>query len=183
MKKWADSAQVCGLTNRAGQQEADHFACAWSKDLETGDPLLCVSGVNAKIKIINVLTGECLRVRSSTWLSMTATDQSTDFGRPWRSECILLLLESLLSHPGSKRSGCLSCQSLYSSFGIRWLYCESLESWSSSWKAAMCCHPWRGWPQRDGVDSCKLSVSIWVSSNTKYSSLSTKMVDILYLVA
>ncbi|CZR62292.1 related to `extra sex combs` protein (WD-40 repeat family protein) [Phialocephala subalpina] len=43
------------------EQEADHFACAWSKDLETGDPLLCVSGVNAKIKIINVLTGECLR--------------------------------------------------------------------------------------------------------------------------
>ncbi|KAE8447750.1 hypothetical protein EG329_010144 [Mollisiaceae sp. DMI_Dod_QoI] len=46
------------------EPEADHFACAWSKDLVTGDPLLCVSGVNAKIKIINALTGECLRTLS-----------------------------------------------------------------------------------------------------------------------
>lgn len=44
------------------QPGVNHFACAWSKDLITGDPLLCVSGTNAKIKVINVLTGECLRV-------------------------------------------------------------------------------------------------------------------------
>ncbi|KUJ16798.1 WD40 repeat-like protein, partial [Mollisia scopiformis] len=41
---------------------SNHFACAWSKDRETGDPLLCVAGSTAKIKVINVITGECLRV-------------------------------------------------------------------------------------------------------------------------
>lgn len=41
--------------------DADHYACAWSKDLETGAPLLCVSGGNGKIKIIDALSGELTR--------------------------------------------------------------------------------------------------------------------------
>lgn len=44
------------------QADADHYACAWSKDLENGTPLLCVAGGNGKIKIIDALSGELLRV-------------------------------------------------------------------------------------------------------------------------
>lgn len=45
------------------QAEAnENYTCAWSKDLTTGAPLLCVSGNSAKIKIINVVTGEVVRV-------------------------------------------------------------------------------------------------------------------------
>ncbi|PMD47551.1 WD40 repeat-like protein [Hyaloscypha variabilis F] len=40
---------------------ADHYACAWSKSLDE-TPLLCVSGGNGKIKIINALTGDLIRV-------------------------------------------------------------------------------------------------------------------------
>ncbi len=46
--------------------EADHYACVWSKDLQTGTPLLCVAGGTANIKIIDVLTGESLRVSKYT---------------------------------------------------------------------------------------------------------------------
>ncbi|KAI9714684.1 MAG: hypothetical protein M1812_006349, partial [Candelaria pacifica] len=33
-------------------------SCAWSQDLETGDPLICVAGRSPKIKILNVKTGQ-----------------------------------------------------------------------------------------------------------------------------
>ncbi|RDL33618.1 uncharacterized protein BP5553_07986 [Venustampulla echinocandica] len=39
----------------------DFFTCAWTKDLKSGEPLLCVAGHNANIKIINALTGKLLR--------------------------------------------------------------------------------------------------------------------------
>ncbi|TVY52066.1 Polycomb protein eed-B, partial [Lachnellula cervina] len=45
-------------------QEEDYYTCVWTKDFETGDPLLCVAGLNATIKIINALTGKLLRTLS-----------------------------------------------------------------------------------------------------------------------
>jgi len=44
------------------QPDVDHYACAWSKNMTTGDPLLCVAGVNAKIKVINIKTGNIVQV-------------------------------------------------------------------------------------------------------------------------
>ncbi|KAF4636576.1 hypothetical protein G7Y89_g1497 [Cudoniella acicularis] len=41
--------------------EEDYYTCVWTKDLESGDPLLCVAGGNANIKIIDALTGKLLR--------------------------------------------------------------------------------------------------------------------------
>ncbi|TVY64271.1 Polycomb protein eed, partial [Lachnellula suecica] len=41
--------------------EEDYYTCVWTKDYETGDPLLCVAGLSATIKIINVVTGKLLR--------------------------------------------------------------------------------------------------------------------------
>jgi polycomb protein EED len=41
---------------------ANNFVCAWTKDLETGAPLLCMGGNTAAIKIINALTGKLHRV-------------------------------------------------------------------------------------------------------------------------
>ncbi|PSS25870.1 hypothetical protein M430DRAFT_134729 [Amorphotheca resinae ATCC 22711] len=43
------------------EPDSDHFACVWTKDLSTGTPLLCVAGDNAKILIINALTGQLHR--------------------------------------------------------------------------------------------------------------------------
>ncbi|TVY37619.1 Polycomb protein, partial [Lachnellula subtilissima] len=45
-------------------QEEDYYTCVWTKDFETGDPLLCVAGLNATIKIISALTGKLLRTLS-----------------------------------------------------------------------------------------------------------------------
>ncbi|TVY49469.1 Polycomb protein, partial [Lachnellula occidentalis] len=45
-------------------QEEDYYTCVWTKDFQTGDPLLCVAGLNATIKIINALTGKLLRTLS-----------------------------------------------------------------------------------------------------------------------
>ncbi|CAD6439165.1 0cca7be2-c284-4a9a-9222-2c9d7e5899ba [Sclerotinia trifoliorum] len=44
------------------ESSADHYACCWTKDLATQKPLLCVAGVDAKIKVFDVLTGKLLRV-------------------------------------------------------------------------------------------------------------------------
>ncbi|KAK2630508.1 hypothetical protein QTJ16_001328 [Diplocarpon rosae] len=41
--------------------DASTYACAWSKDCETGAPLLCVAGSLGVIKVINALTGDLLR--------------------------------------------------------------------------------------------------------------------------
>lgn len=40
----------------------DLYACVWTKNLATGDPLLCVAGELGKVKIINALTGELHQV-------------------------------------------------------------------------------------------------------------------------
>ncbi|KAH6673785.1 WD domain-containing protein [Halenospora varia] len=45
-----------------GEPEEDYYTCVWTKDLESGDPLLCVAGNNANIKVIDVLRGKLLRV-------------------------------------------------------------------------------------------------------------------------
>ena len=42
--------------------EEEHFASAWTKDLENNTPLICVAGKNAKIQVINALTGELTQV-------------------------------------------------------------------------------------------------------------------------
>jgi len=34
----------------------------WSQDATTGDPLICVTGHKPKIKILNVITGELVKV-------------------------------------------------------------------------------------------------------------------------
>jgi polycomb protein EED len=60
------------------EADADHYACAWSKDLETGTPLLCVSGGNGKIKIIDALSGELTRV----WTMILDKRMSADPRRP-----------------------------------------------------------------------------------------------------
>ncbi|APA08367.1 hypothetical protein sscle_03g031370 [Sclerotinia sclerotiorum 1980 UF-70] len=44
------------------EPSADHYSCCWTKDLVTQKPLLCVAGVDAKIKIFDVLTGKLLIV-------------------------------------------------------------------------------------------------------------------------
>jgi hypothetical protein len=56
------------------QLDADNFACVWSKDLVTGVPLLCVAGTNAKIKIINALTGKLHRVGDFTSFPATTVN-------------------------------------------------------------------------------------------------------------
>ena len=45
-----------------GKDEASLNSCAWSQDLENGDPLLCVSGQLSSIKVLNVKTGQLIRV-------------------------------------------------------------------------------------------------------------------------
>ncbi|KAH7384823.1 WD40-repeat-containing domain protein [Cadophora sp. MPI-SDFR-AT-0126] len=42
------------------EKETDHYACAWSKDAETGTPLLCVAGGSDQVKVFNVVTGDLL---------------------------------------------------------------------------------------------------------------------------
>ncbi|EMR81293.1 putative wd domain-containing protein [Botrytis cinerea BcDW1] len=42
------------------EPDTEHYACCWTKDL--AKPLLCVAGLNAKIKIWDVLSGELIRV-------------------------------------------------------------------------------------------------------------------------
>ncbi|KAI9781378.1 MAG: hypothetical protein M1835_004301 [Candelina submexicana] len=46
-----------------GDREEDAMlnSCAWSQDLETGDPLICVAGRSPKIKILNVKTGQLVK--------------------------------------------------------------------------------------------------------------------------
>ncbi|KAA8573306.1 hypothetical protein EYC84_003794 [Monilinia fructicola] len=44
------------------EPSADHYTCCWTKDLATKTPLLCVAGVDAKIKIFDVLSGKLVRV-------------------------------------------------------------------------------------------------------------------------
>ncbi|RFU35641.1 hypothetical protein B7463_g737, partial [Scytalidium lignicola] len=39
------------------EPDADYYTCTWTKNLQTGDPLICIAGATAKIKIINALTG------------------------------------------------------------------------------------------------------------------------------
>ena len=41
----------------ADQKDACNSSLAWSKDLDTGAPLICVAGGNAKIKIRDARTG------------------------------------------------------------------------------------------------------------------------------
>ncbi|KAI6709348.1 hypothetical protein JHW43_008120 [Diplocarpon mali] len=48
-------------SGRGKKLDASTDACRWSKDFETGAPLLCVAGSLGVIKIINALTGELLR--------------------------------------------------------------------------------------------------------------------------
>ncbi|KAF7957343.1 hypothetical protein EAE96_002929 [Botrytis aclada] len=42
------------------EPDTEHYACCWTKDL--AKPLLCVAGLNAKIKIWDVLSGKLIRV-------------------------------------------------------------------------------------------------------------------------
>ncbi|ESZ91798.1 hypothetical protein SBOR_7814 [Sclerotinia borealis F-4128] len=44
------------------EPSADHYSCCWTKDLATNKPLLCVAGVDPKIKIFDVLSGKLIRV-------------------------------------------------------------------------------------------------------------------------
>ncbi|CZT00469.1 related to `extra sex combs` protein (WD-40 repeat family protein) [Rhynchosporium graminicola] len=46
------------------EDDIEHYACAWSRDVETGLPLLCVAGLSAQIKVFNVITGDLLKTLS-----------------------------------------------------------------------------------------------------------------------
>jgi len=46
------------------EKGTDNFACAWSKDTETGTPLICVGGGSNQLKVFNAVTGELLRTFS-----------------------------------------------------------------------------------------------------------------------
>ncbi|MCJ1415906.1 hypothetical protein MMC32_002241 [Xylographa parallela] len=43
------------------KDDDENNSCAWSQDLATGDPLLCVAGQPPNIKILNVRTGELVQ--------------------------------------------------------------------------------------------------------------------------
>jgi hypothetical protein len=44
------------------QREALNCCCTWTQDPNTGDPWLCVGGIDARVKIYNVVTGEAVEV-------------------------------------------------------------------------------------------------------------------------
>lgn len=53
------------LTDLPLQEESSLNSVAWSVDIDTGEPLVCVAGSGSKnIKIFNVVTGEVVRVSS-----------------------------------------------------------------------------------------------------------------------
>ncbi|PBP17164.1 WD domain-containing protein [Diplocarpon rosae] len=52
---------VRGKSGKEKKLDASTYACIWSKDFNTGAPLLCVAGSLGVIKIINALTGDLLR--------------------------------------------------------------------------------------------------------------------------
>ncbi|SPO05803.1 related to `extra sex combs` protein (WD-40 repeat family protein) [Cephalotrichum gorgonifer] len=43
---------------RDTDDDAENCCCTWSRDLETGRPLICVAGKDSKIKVYDVITGE-----------------------------------------------------------------------------------------------------------------------------
>jgi polycomb protein EED len=46
------------------QEEASACCCTWTKDPVTGAPYLCIGGVDAKVKIYDVVNGKLYRVSS-----------------------------------------------------------------------------------------------------------------------
>ncbi|KZF25402.1 WD40 repeat-like protein [Xylona heveae TC161] len=46
---------------RDEDQYAGLNSCVWSRDLETGEPLVCVAGTSPKVKVINVKTGQLVQ--------------------------------------------------------------------------------------------------------------------------
>jgi hypothetical protein len=48
-----------------GKADAGLNSCTWTKDSETGEPLICVAGTSREIKILNPITGESKRVSAS----------------------------------------------------------------------------------------------------------------------
>ncbi|PQE29206.1 wd domain-containing protein [Rutstroemia sp. NJR-2017a BBW] len=65
-------------------EETDNYACAWTKDLATGKPLICVAGANAKIKIIDVQSGTIQRVCEPIPIYKHHSLTFTDTGGAWR---------------------------------------------------------------------------------------------------
>ncbi|TGO81068.1 hypothetical protein BPOR_1377g00010 [Botrytis porri] len=51
------------------EPDTEHYACCWTKDL--AKPLLCVAGLNAKIKIWDVLSGKLIRAINELIISPT----------------------------------------------------------------------------------------------------------------
>jgi len=47
------------------QVDASNCACCWSKDPETGRPLLCVAGNDAKVKVYDIKEGKLANVGPS----------------------------------------------------------------------------------------------------------------------
>lgn len=44
------------------KDDAENCCCTWSRDLDTGRPLICVAGQDAKIKVYDVTNGEVAAV-------------------------------------------------------------------------------------------------------------------------
>lgn len=45
------------------QEEASACCCAWIRDPVTGDPYICIGGVDAKVKVYDVRQGKEVEVR------------------------------------------------------------------------------------------------------------------------
>lgn len=63
------SVYTLAFTNNLMQRDVRLFSLAWSRDMTTGDPLLCIAGEGCTlIKIFNAVTGNWVRVCHS-WLT------------------------------------------------------------------------------------------------------------------
>lgn len=110
------------------QDGNENYACAWSKDLETGTPILCVAGSSGKIKVINALTGELLRV-GYTWSRDFITDNSrcSQDMEEWVHP--ISITSTRLMYIGYQFSWGITCEPSYSSLRICRLHSEDMDSW------------------------------------------------------
>ena len=63
------SLQASKILGSPRQARASLNSCVWSRDLDTGDPLLCVTGERASIKVLNIRTGGLVKVTKATCIA------------------------------------------------------------------------------------------------------------------
>jgi polycomb protein EED len=57
----SNPCKVIGVI-RDDDDEASACCCTWTKDPVSGDPYICIGGVDAKVKVYNVVTRELVEV-------------------------------------------------------------------------------------------------------------------------